>query len=1336
MVQKVPFTQTSGNTMTIGTGSSRVIMGADSGNLKIQDSDSNTSIIEAGKGIQNPSIVTIVANNASLPTSGLSAGDLAWSTANSHFFVSNGTGWYKMTIVNEAPTITLSTDAITLGSSGNTVNITYTLVEPEGTSTTVTVSNSGIADTNTATITHTTANNTITVTNTKAAQGTWSGTVTATVSDGVNLGTDSFTISISYLDLTDSQDSYFKLSADGNNLVNSSFVDSSTTGTTHTITGAGNAMQGSFSPYSPTGYSTLFDGVADYFDVAASGDFLIGTGAFTLEAWVNFSSSSSDTYYKRVFMLDGPSGNNNGNLQIIISASTGGAQAFTATGDLSIEGNIKIADDKWHHIAVVRSGTTVTLYVDGVIDGTATYSSSIGTQNSSQPRPRIGSYNGSNGDFSGFIHDVRLVVGTAVYTAAFTPPTSALTAITNTKLLTCNKGYLQHANDSSGRNHFQTKAGNVTAMPFTPYDVTDGYTASTHGGSVKLDGSGDYISVPTSADFNFGTGDYTIEFWIYPTYLPSDGANRTLIDYRTTSNQNVANLWLHKNGHIYLWFNGAYAISGSAGAIKINHWYHIALVRNSSKTTLYINGIQEGSVYSDSNTYVQGGTFYIGKYFSNSSYDFPGYISDVRVIKGDSRYPFLPVAETLTTTTSYQDGITVASGDVELLMAHASSFTDGSTNSHSLTNNGATIDSDNYPASGMKSISFSDGDYVDVAAGSSLAPGTGDFTLEFWFNSSSNALDGSKNRRIWLFDGPSGNTNDAKNLQFLIAETGASGVVAGSIMYYHQSTNDYLFYKGNTTNICDNAWHHVAIVRKSGVLMSFVDGRHDSSTSFDADISPNSGNARPRIGSYDASSGGFTGNISNMRYSSIAVYDKEFTPPSSALTEVSNTKLLLNMSNAKIYDEGGRFNVTLVNNTKSSTGQTRVSGESSVLFDGSADSFQIENVGYRGTTGPENTQFFRSSEDFTIEGYLYYPSTPAKDNGVNPVIYNLDYEDADAKYDEVYIDTDNNNYLKYVNDNDGGTDFSYTNNVTFVTGAWKHFAVVKKNDLVRVFYDGDPGTNAPTGHQRSTAYNKNISVGAYKATSGGIAAYLADFRITKGVGKYPFDTFNQRQTLTTSTSLQSGITTTASNVKILGAHTSTLTTNDGNTGGGFTVNSGVTASAFAPIGGMRSAYFDNSSNATMIHNNHASSGTGVFTAEMWVWNNDTDTYAPLVGFVTDASGYGTADSYRLFYINGSGALIWWNTTDFAQSPNSQIQSKTWHHVAVTRASDNYIRLYVDGQNVVKSGSTFTENMNNYTRIVLGRHASQYFKGYISNFRITNQVLYTHNFTPSSSAING
>ena len=100
MVQKVPFSQASGNTVTIGTGNSRVVMGADSGNLKIQDSDSNTSIVEAGsKDGFGGNGVTIVANNASLPLAGLIAGQMAWSTANNTMFVSNGSGWYRVTAV-------------------------------------------------------------------------------------------------------------------------------------------------------------------------------------------------------------------------------------------------------------------------------------------------------------------------------------------------------------------------------------------------------------------------------------------------------------------------------------------------------------------------------------------------------------------------------------------------------------------------------------------------------------------------------------------------------------------------------------------------------------------------------------------------------------------------------------------------------------------------------------------------------------------------------------------------------------------------------------------------------------------------------------------------------------------------------------------------------------------------------------------------------------------------------------------------------------------------------------------------------------------------------------
>ena len=66
MVQRVPYHQFTGNTVTIGTGTSRVVMGADSGNLKIQDSQSNTTIIEPGFGLQGSDKTDIVDNKANL----------------------------------------------------------------------------------------------------------------------------------------------------------------------------------------------------------------------------------------------------------------------------------------------------------------------------------------------------------------------------------------------------------------------------------------------------------------------------------------------------------------------------------------------------------------------------------------------------------------------------------------------------------------------------------------------------------------------------------------------------------------------------------------------------------------------------------------------------------------------------------------------------------------------------------------------------------------------------------------------------------------------------------------------------------------------------------------------------------------------------------------------------------------------------------------------------------------------------------------------------------------------------------------------------------------------
>ena len=130
MVQRVPFTSASGNTMTIGTGTSRVVAGADS-NLKIQDSDSNTSIIEAGSGIVGASSVSVVATPAALPFSPISSvGSMAYAQSTGALYISNGSGWYKISI-NTAPSISISSVNANPTTTNLTLDFTYTVTEPE-----------------------------------------------------------------------------------------------------------------------------------------------------------------------------------------------------------------------------------------------------------------------------------------------------------------------------------------------------------------------------------------------------------------------------------------------------------------------------------------------------------------------------------------------------------------------------------------------------------------------------------------------------------------------------------------------------------------------------------------------------------------------------------------------------------------------------------------------------------------------------------------------------------------------------------------------------------------------------------------------------------------------------------------------------------------------------------------------------------------------------------------------------------------------------------------------------------------------------------------------------
>jgi Concanavalin A-like lectin/glucanases superfamily len=158
--------------------------------------------------------------------------------------------------------------------------------------------------------------------------------------------------------------------------------------------------------------------------------------------------------------------------------------------------------------------------------------------------------------------------------------------------------------------------------------VNDFLDPLTYNNSVGFGGAGG-LSIASSSNLALGTGDWTIEAWIYPNNVTT--AQNIIIDWRTANNSQPV-LYLANNAVIWK-VNSATKISG--GTIVANTWQHIALVKNNYNVYLYINGVYQGYT-GDTVTYATDATVQIGK-AQDSNY-WNGYITNLRVVKGVAVY--------------------------------------------------------------------------------------------------------------------------------------------------------------------------------------------------------------------------------------------------------------------------------------------------------------------------------------------------------------------------------------------------------------------------------------------------------------------------------------------------------------------------------------------------------------------------------------------------------------------------------------------------------------------------------------------------------------------------
>jgi len=238
--------------------------------------------------------------------------------------------------------------------------------------------------------------------------------------------------------------------------------------------------------------SVFFDGTGDYLTVANSTDFNYGSDDFSIEAWVYYPSSASDSDNHGIASHYITSGNKRSWLFML----SGATPSFLASSDgtsgnlITVSSSVDVADDTWTHVAVSRTGTTLTIYVNGVQRAqNSSWHSSI-YSNTDNP-VEIGGYNSGTNTFDGFISNLRICKGHRVYTSNFVVPTRELdvhqgTDDNRTVLLCCHDGENIFA-DKSGR-HIIAAYGDRTSSPTpTATDSPIGITTNNPGLTRSVD---------------------------------------------------------------------------------------------------------------------------------------------------------------------------------------------------------------------------------------------------------------------------------------------------------------------------------------------------------------------------------------------------------------------------------------------------------------------------------------------------------------------------------------------------------------------------------------------------------------------------------------------------------------------------------------------------------------------------------------------------------------------------------------------------------------------------------------------------------------------------------
>ena len=1217
--------------------------------------------------------VTVYSTAADLPLSGVTEGSLALVDSTDRLYIWSDLGWYNIALVNTTPTFTTSPNSsYDLDSNGTATVITIVAEDPEGVPITYAATTSGL--TNQATITQGTGANTnvftITPSTNTANGGTF--TVTFTATDGVNTattGASTFTLTFG-----DNEFASVALLINGDvttSTNNSSFgTDSSANG--HAVVTTGTPAAGLFGPYGDN-WSVYFDGSNDYLQVPANTDYQFGTSDFTIEAWIftdgsDFlniwqncpfnTSANTDDYFFGV----------NSNGQLVFSRHGGFAQVNSSNGAVTF--------NEWHHIAVTRTSSVMTLWLDGSSVGTSTDTNLISYNINQNVAHTIG-WRVTPNYGEGYVSNLRVLNGTALYSSSFTPSSSNLTAITNTVFLGLQSNNFK---DNSTNNAVITPGGGPKVTAFSPFKTGTTKTFANTGGSIYLDGSSvSYADIGDAGDFTFGTADFTIDCWVY---ISDPTQNFNIFNIGPASTGSLGFYWL-RNSHgtnPQKFSLIRYGDSGTFSATVYPYqWVHIRGVRASGTAKIFINGIESGSASMGSVTAnVQaeiGNRVWQG---AGATSDASGYIADLRVEVGTatSTASFTPPTSQVTTT---------ANTDLLLNFDNAAIYDFSGNNNLKTVGNAGLSFTSKY---GTGSLEFDgSGDYLTIPSTQDVALGSGDFTIECWANFS--VVGGGNGQGLFQLSNGYLNSQDGR----------------GPAIGINNQNGQWYIYYGAGTNLntslgsspSANTWYHVAFVRTSGVIKIFIDGTQIGS---DISYSGNYTDTYLTVGGWYSSSYLLNGYLDDLRITKgVARYTSSFTPPSaidlSSDTHAENVVLHLDGNGTdgaanNTFTDSSTNDFTITETGRVVQGVFSPYGDNwSNSFDGNSDYISIA----------DSADFDLGTGDFTMEAWVY-PKAFTGNYNQNNIISAHEGTDNTAYSFAVYSDGTLQLY-----GGGGNNDFSTS---TVSLNEWTHVMVTRYSGTVRFFINGtlDASTYTRTGNYNCTT--QGLAIGKQPIDNGGAGAtrywngWLSNVRMVKG-------TALQTSSFTPSTSPLTNVT----NTVLLACQSNRFIDNSSSS---HTLTPAGTASVtrFSPFESNKpydittdggSGYFDLANTAYLSFSGGEPSVSDI-TISGWVYPK---TMAPQSGNayprVFAAGGF-------LIYVRDDDIRIY-NGSERVQAP---INNNEWTYFAAQRSSNTWT-LYING--VSKGTASDSSNIAlNSTNYIGSNGANNYFTGYIADLRIT------------------